>query len=118
MIMGSPSGSLILALHHRRTSTHDSIAMKRNANSSIHVNEHGIAVRFVIDHAADSSNINPAFDRRLIHKPRVIPHAALNEAQTEREHSRRKTAHSVTSHFHFQFLRDTMPAFCGIPFRA
>ena len=90
MIMGSLSGSLILALHHSRTSTHNSIAIKRNAHSSIHANEHGKAIWFVIDHAADSSNINPAFDRGLIHKSRVIPHAVLNETQTEREHSRRK----------------------------
>ena len=71
--------------------------MKQNANSSIHVHEHGKVVWFVIDDAPDSSNINPAFDRGLIHKPRVIPHAALNETQTEREHSRR----NICSFGHF-----------------
>ena len=59
--------------------THNSIEMKQNANSSIHTNEHGKIVWFVNDHAADSPNINPSFNRRLIHKPRVIPLAALNQ---------------------------------------
>ena len=96
--MGDSSGSLIFAVPTGRTSSHNSMMMmKQNANSSIHVHEHGKVVWFVIDDAPDSSNINPAFDRGLIHKPRVIPHAALNETQTEREHSRR----NICSFGHF-----------------
>ncbi len=75
MIMGESLGSLILAIQHSRTSTHNSIAMKQNANSSIHANEHGKVVWSVNDHAADSSTFNRAFDRRLIQKQNFDPRA-------------------------------------------
>ena len=113
MIMGESSGSLIFAVPYRRTSTHNSMKEKPNANSSVHMNEHRKSSGPLMA-APQLHRTQPALHCRLIHKPRVIPHAALNEAETERRHSRWKTTHSVTSPFHFHFHRGTMPVSCGV----
>ena len=78
------------------------------AFSPIHSNEDGKVVWFADDHAATSSTVNSAFDRRLIHKPRVIPHGASNQSKQNAASHVGKTAHAAISSFHFHNVRETI----------